>query len=135
MEDHNKGDSMEKLQVIDWFSYDEVFNIFPKLKQMPIFKTATMYNEAVYDEAHKEAIIKDIIDNNYVIYGDTHQSEDWRGIPVFEDGYIFLSMRSWGELMAAAQNIREGKPKYTYLDFYMAVTGSIPEKLMPNLKI
>ena len=125
---------MEKVEVIDWFSYDEVFNTFPKLKLMPIFRTATMYNEIELDEAHKEAIIKDIIDNDYVIYGDTHQSDNWRGIPVFEDGYIFLSMRAWGSLMAEAQNIKEKTNKYTYLDFYMASTGSIAEKLMPSLK-
>jgi len=125
---------MEKVDLIDWFSYDEVFQIFPKLKQVPYFKTCTMYDEAEYDIPHKEAIIKDIIDNNYVIYGDTHQSEYWRGIPVFEDGYIFLSMRTWGELMAEAQNIKEKTNKYKYLDFYMASTGSLPEKLMKSLK-
>lgn len=101
---------------MDWFSYKDIEDMFSK-------------REAPYDAKHRQEIIENIINNNYIICGDTHQSYSHNCVPLFEDGYIFLSMRSWGELMAEAQNIKEGKDKYKYLDFYMASICPLEEKL------
>ena len=101
---------------MNWLSYKDIDDMVSK-------------REAPYDDAHRQEIIEILIDNDYVICGDTHQSNSRHCIPLFEDGYIFLSMRSWGELMAKAQNKKEGVDKYKYLDFYMAATCPLNEKL------
>jgi hypothetical protein len=119
----------KKLKFVGWFSYKDIDEMFTSLGEIPALKDKPIYHEAPYDEAHKDAIIKEIVDNNYIICGDTHQSEKYNCIPVFEDGYIFLSMRSWGGLMAEAMNIIEGEDKYTYIDFYMAGTYEGKENL------
>jgi hypothetical protein len=82
--------------------------------------------EAPFDEDHRELLIQYLIDSDYVICGDTHQSNY---IPLFDDGDIMLSMRSWGHLMAEALNRKDPNNQYRYLDFYMACTCPIEEKL------
>ena len=68
-------------------------------------------------------------DNDYIIYGSTHQSDDFRGVPVFDDNcYLAVSMRTWGNIMASCVNEREHTNKYDYLDFYMPYPGCRPEK-------
>lgn len=47
--------------------------------------------EAPYDDVHREIMVQYLIDNDYVICGDTHQS---KYIPLFDDGDMMLSMRS-----------------------------------------
>lgn len=78
------------------------------------------YKEAPFDDAHKEAVINALIKNDEIIYGDMHQSYNYKGIPVFKDGYLMVSMRTWGGLMAEAMNIKKKVGKYKYIDFYMA---------------
>ena len=104
---------MKPVRVTGWIDYETVerFAQAEQIIQSPI------YQEAPYDQAHKDAIIKELIDKGYVICGDTHQISC---IPWFEDGYILLSMRAWGELMAEVVNIVRHTNKYTYMDFYMA---------------
>lgn len=82
--------------------------------------------EAPYDDVHREIIIQYLLDNDYVICGDTHQSNY---IPSFDDGDVMLSMRSWGALMADALNRKDPDNKYKYLDFYMACTCPLKENL------
>jgi hypothetical protein len=49
------------------------------------------YSEADYDENYEDALIKELVDNQYIICGDTHQ---YKCIPVFDyDKYVILSMR------------------------------------------
>ena len=85
------------------------------------------YTEADYDENYEDAIIKELVDNQYIICGDTHQN---MCLPVFEhDEYIMLSMRKWGEIMAKAMNLIEGSDKYTYTDFYLISLCKKEEKL------
>ena len=85
------------------------------------------YIEADYDENYEDAIIKELVDNQYIICGDTHQN---MCLPVFEhDKYIMLSMRKWGEIMAKAMNLIEGSDKYTYTDFYLISLCKKEEKL------
>jgi len=125
---------MRKVKVIGWFTYKDVEELFPALSKIPTLKHKKMYQEAPYDEAHKKAIIKDIIKHNYIICGDTHQSSDHSCVPVCNDGYITLSMRSWGGLMAEAMNIKEKTTQYDYRDFYMCGMGSPFNENIPPRK-
>ena len=85
------------------------------------------YIEADYDENYEDAIIKELVDNQYIICGDTHQ---YMCLPVFEnDEYVMLSMRKWGEVMAKAMNLIEGSDKYQYIDFYLVSLCKKEEKL------
>lgn len=84
--------------------------------------------ECEFDEFHEDALIKELVSNKYIICGDTHQSSEHPCIPVFNDGYLLVSMRRWGEIMDDA---------YMYMDpihhrehwFYMTSVCSIKEKL------
>lgn len=82
--------------------------------------------EAPYDNEHREIIIQFLIDNDYIICGDTHQS---KYIPLFDDGDMMFSMRSWGDLMAEALNRKDPNNHYKYIDFYMAYTCPLKENL------
>ena len=82
--------------------------------------------EAPYDDVHREIMVQYLIDNDYVICGDTHQS---KYIPLFDDGDMMLSMRSWGDLMAEAINRKNPLNNYRYIDFYVACTCPLEEKL------
>ena len=80
-----------------------------------------------YNDFYEDAIIKELVDNQYIICGDTHQ---YMCLPVFEnDEYVILSMRKWGEIMAKAMNLIEGSDKYTYRDFYLVSLCKKEEKL------
>lgn len=115
---------MKNIYIFSWMNYSDIerFVATRKIINSPI------YQEACYDQAHKDMIIKELIDHDYIICGDTHQSYVKNCIPVFNDGYIFLSMRTWGELMAEAMNIKEHTTKYTYMDFYIASVCKKKEK-------
>lgn len=84
---------------------------------------------ADFDDEHRREIIKQLVKHKYVFCGDTHQSQDHYCVPLFKDGYIEVSMRVWGDIMAEAQNIINKTNKYKYLDFYMAAACAVPEKL------
>lgn len=83
------------------------------------------YKEAPFDDLHKDVLIQELVKNKYIICGDTHQN---LCIPVFNDGYLLLSMRKWSELMDDA---------FMYMDplhhrehwFYMVNTCDIKENL------
>lgn len=85
------------------------------------------YIEVDYNDFYEDAIIKELVDNKYIICGDTYQ---YMCLPVFEnDTYVMLSMRKWGEVMAKAMNLIEGSDKYQYIDFYLASLCKKEEKL------
>lgn len=86
--------------------------------------------EAEFDELHKDALIQELIKNKYIICGDTHQ---YQAIPIFNDGYLLLSMRVWNELMQEAYDIMSDDI-YTH-DFYMACLCQVEEKLPPTAEI
>lgn len=80
-----------------------------------------------YNDFYEDAIIKELVDNQYIICGDTHQ---YMCLPVFEnDEYVMLSMRKWGEIMAKAMNLIESSDKYTYINFYLVSLCKKEEKL------
>lgn len=85
------------------------------------------YVEADWNQKHYDVLIKTLVDNKYVICGDTHQC---KAIPVFDDGYIMLSMRKWDEVMDDAAMLMD---PWTYArtlpSFYMACSCSVKEKV------
>ena len=84
--------------------------------------------EAEYDELHRDAIVQELVKNKYIICGDTHQ---YYAVPVFEDGYIMLSMRVWREVMEEAYRIMN--PKVEEIpNFYVASWCDIEENLPPD---
>lgn len=117
------------IYVSSWISNRDVEEVYPELRKEPIFKNSPVFKECEYDERHKEILIKELIERNYIICGDTHQSWDHNGIPLFNDGYLMVSMRTWGEIMAEAMNIKEHQEKYKYMDFYMASTCNLKERI------
>ena len=86
--------------------------------------------ECTIDELHIDALMQELVKNNYVICGDTHQR---LAIPVFEDGYFFVSMRCWSQIMASAFHFfkRENERPYSEHDFYMATKCRLKERY-PN---
>lgn len=85
------------------------------------------YKECDFDEYHRDALIKELIEHNYIICGDTHQCKDFKCIPIFNDGYLILSMRVWAEIMKDTYRITN-KPNICP-NFYMACLCNIKENL------
>ena len=86
------------------------------------------YPECEFDEFHKDALVRELVANKYVICGDTHQCPDYPCVPVFHDGYLMLSMRRWAEVMHDAYlhiNVRQWPEPW----FYMACTCCVEENL------
>ena len=105
-------------KVVKWIKPEELNEII--IKQSPFMGSYSdlKYKEAEYDENYEDAIIKELVDNKYIICGDTHQ---YMYIPIFDNNtYVILSMRKWGEIMAEVMNLIEGSDKYKYTDFYLA---------------
>lgn len=83
--------------------------------------------EADFDDLHRDAIVQELIKNRYVICGDTHQN---LAIPVFNDGYLMLSMKKWKEIMEEVYEICN--PDLTEMpNFYMKCLCNIEENLPP----
>ena len=81
--------------------------------------------ECEWDEAHHDALIQELVYNQYIICGDTHQHIR---IPVFEDGYLLVSMRFWDSIMSEAYEEFSGEePSRGY--FYMACSCPTEENL------
>ena len=74
------------IYVKNWISYSQIKD----------------YKECPFDDYHEDALIKELIEKNYIICGDTHQCSEYNTIPVFNDGYLMLSMRRWQEIMTEA---------------------------------
>lgn len=83
--------------------------------------------ECPFDKSHYKGLIKELVKKKYIICGDTHQSSDYNCIPVFEDGYLLLSMRRWAEIMRKAYMRRH--PFHSVPNFYMVCVCSIKEEL------
>lgn len=71
--------------------------------------------ECNFDIWHKDALIQELVKNEYIICGDTHQN---LAIPVFTDGYLVVSMRTWADIMNDA---------YAEIDPYGWVKNNIDE--------
>lgn len=103
------------IRVIDWITYEEMIDfkeIYEEISKPFKMTSASRLDEIrpygcemlnIYFNEHyneiEDALIKELVDNKYAICGDTHQE---LAIPVFEDGYVLLSMRKWAEIMEKA---------------------------------
>lgn len=100
---------MEKIRLIDWITQRSI-------------ETFGLTKEAPYDNEHKQILINEIRSHSYMICGDAHQIE---AIPLFNDGYLLLSMRTWAELMnEAADNGAFGEQA-----FYMSQGCPLKDRL------
>ena len=116
------------MKVIKWIHSNELNEKIQKEGLYELFYYENKYNEIEsYNDFYEDAIIKELVDNQYIICGDTYQ---YMCLPVFEnDIYVTISMRKWGEVMAKAMNLIEGSDKYTYKDFYLTSLCKKEEKL------
>lgn len=84
--------------------------------------------EADFDEMHRDTLVQELIKNKYIICGDSHQ---YLAIPVFEDGYLMLSMRKWKEVMEEVYKICN--PDLNEMpNFYMMCLCNVKENLPPK---
>jgi len=66
---------------------------------------------------HAEAVRRSVLEKQLREDGGFHQGEE-EGVPVFTDGATaLLSMRAWGDLMAAIWSEHDNRD-YNYMDFY-----------------
>lgn len=86
--------------------------------------------ECNFDTQHRNILIQELINNKYIICGDTHQN---LAIPVFNDGSLIISMRTWSEIMKDAYMKID---PYSYIEnnvndntFYMASSCNVKEKI------
>lgn len=116
------------MKVVKWIHSDKINEKIEKESIYGLSYYENKYKEIEdYNDFYEDAIVKELVDNKYIICGDTHQ---YMCLPVFEDNkYIMLSMRKWGEIMAKAMNLIEGLDKYTYIDFYLVSLCKKEEKL------
>lgn len=84
--------------------------------------------EADFDEMHKDTLVQELVKNKYIICGDSHQ---YLAIPIFEDGYLMLSMRKWKEIMEEVYKICN--PDLNEMpNFYMMCLCNVKENLPPK---
>lgn len=123
------------MEIIKWISEKEVHDtlVYYDNKQCKVVHTQIPIYRELPDKEFDMAIdvlIKELVDKNYIICGDTHQV---LAIPVFDGNkYLELSQRRWGEIMADVANISKRYDKqFTYLDFYLAGYCKLQE-VLPN---
>lgn len=104
-----------KIFVKRWINESELHNSYPKYRHVDHF-----------DDFHEDALIKELVEHKYIIYGDTHQVS---AIPVFSDGVAILPMRRWGKIMQTAYRYitKDTEPK----DFFLSSVGEVEEVLPP----
>lgn len=113
---------MEK--VINWITEKETHNREYYEDCFGQKTSYSIYREAKYDEDIEDALIKELIEKEYIICGDTHQ---YYCLPVFENNrYLELSMRKWGEIMTEVWKLRGFT---TRPNFYLKALCSEEEKL------
>lgn len=118
---------MEK--VVNWITEKETHDIEYYDDYFGQKTPYNVYKEAEYNEDMEDALIKELIEKEYVICGDTHQ---YYCLPVFENNrYVELSMRKWGEVMAEVWKLRGFT---TRPNFYLKTLCSEEEKLPYEIK-
>lgn len=122
---------MLKPKVIRWMTYEDLEQIQKEIQIGDVMYGYTPeVHEAPFDEFHQDVLIQEIVKNNYIICGDTHQNF---AIPIFNDGFLMLSMRRWAEIMDEAAMLMNPvayvKGNYSSTSFYMACIGAVKENL------
>ncbi len=129
---------MEIPKIIEWVDYDYLVNIKKECANRYPCTGYYMEYDNTYDKYLKEidfndfvedSLIKELVDNEYIICGDTHQ---YYAIPVFENGYLMLSMRKWGEIMQKAYGLVKGQTSYLP-NFYLKSLNDI-EEVLPHVQ-
>lgn len=120
-------------KLIKWVSYAEIEKVQDLMDENPKKITDDDYllmKEAPLDEQHWDTLIQGLVRNKYIICGDTHQNF---AIPVFDDGYLLLSMRKWAEIMDEAAMLMYPtvyfKRNYSAICFYTGCTRAVKENL------
>lgn len=122
---------MLKPKIIKWMTYEDLEQI---QKEIQIEDAMSRYIPEIYevpfDEFHQDVLIQELVKNNYIICGDTHQNF---AIPIFNDGFLMLSMRKWAEIMDEAAMLMNPvayvRGNYSSISFYIACTGAVKENL------
>lgn len=122
---------MLKSKIIKWMTYEDLEQIQKEIQiEDAMFRYIPEVHEAPFDEFHQDVLIQEIVKNNYIICGDTHQNF---AIPIFNDGFLMLSMRRWAEIMDEAAMLMNPvayvKGNYNSTSFYMACIGAVKENL------
>lgn len=122
---------MLKPKIIKWMTYEDLEQIQKEIQiEDAMFRYIPEVHEAPFDEFHQDVLIQEIVKNNYIICGDTHQNF---AIPIFNDGFLMLSMRRWAEIMDEAAMLMNPvayvKGNYNSTSFYMACIGAVKENL------
>ena len=122
---------MLKPKIIRWMTYEDLEQIQKEIQIGDVMYGYTPeVHEAPFDEFHQDVLIQEIVKNNYIICGDTHQNF---AIPIFNDGFLMLSMRRWAEIMDEAAMLMNPvayvKGNYSSTSFYMACIGAVKENL------
>ena len=117
------------IRVIDWLKAEEIEHNLEAYNNKASICTGVFAPEeirALYPYSHEiseeflnnnydfieDALIKEIVENDYIICGDTHQS---LALPVFKEGYVELSMRKWAEIMEKAWALKHSSRPRFYL--------------------
>ena len=110
---------MLKPKIIKWMTYEDLEQIQKKIQiGDAMYRHTPEVHEAPFDEFHQDVLIQELVKNNYIICGDTHQNF---AIPIFNDGFLMLSMRRWAGVMNQAYGNQH--------NFYMAAVCDMGEKL------
>lgn len=122
---------MLKPKIIRWMTYEDLEQIQNEIQiGDAMYGCTPEVHEAPFDEFHQDVLIQEIVKNNYIICGDTHQNF---AIPIFNDGFLMLSMRKWAEIMDEAAMLMNPvtyvKGNYISTSFYMACIGAVKENL------
>lgn len=122
---------MLKPKIIRWMTYEDLEQIQREIRiGDAMYGCTPEVHEAPFDEFHQDILIQEIVKNNYIICGDTHQNF---AIPIFNDGFLMLSMRRWAEIMDEAAMLMNPvayvKGNYSSASFYMACIGVVKENL------
>ena len=88
-----------------------------KVEKMISWKEAQDKTENNLQGDYYIALLQYLKENELKFTGETHQSDNFKGIPLFEDGTVVIcSWRYWGEIMSSLWG-------GGYFDWYMNITN------------
>ena len=117
---------MMKPKIKYWQTLEQIEEGWTTPTIAPYMPSYRCYEQEVeFDELHRDTLIQELVKNKYVICGDSHQH---LAIPVFDDGYLMLSMRKWKEIMEETYKICN--PDLNEMpNFYMMCMCNVEENL------
>ena len=116
---------MNIVKVKEWITWQEALNKKESIGGMGGWVVGQKWDEYLkdlidpakpYAEGIREAVLKDRIRWG----GDWHQSDQYEGVPLFEDDTIgSFTYRAWGDILAAIWNTEKNWRRFSYNSFYM----------------